>query len=229
MNQKLIVLLSAVIVIAAAIGGWFIYQNGTPNQEFADYRNPQLEQAQLQPFLARIKEAEKKLEELPKDKKNTPEHFQLLMALGSEYYPIGEYKKALDFYTEASEMFPNEPVPYFARAVIAEARGDYQGSLQYINGGIEHESTNPDYWKFKIGLIQDKIKESPDSVNALYLQALNSTKEHPDIITTYARFLSEIKGDLVGSVQYWKKAIEKNPEDKAIYEAEIKQIQDRLK
>jgi tetratricopeptide (TPR) repeat protein len=229
MNKKIFVLLSAIIVIAVAIGGWFVYQNSTPNQEFVDYRDPKLEPGQVQPFLDRINEAQKKIVELPKDKQNLAEHFQLLLTLGSEYYPIGEYKKAIDAYSEASRMFPNEPVPHYALATIAQARGDYQTALEYINRALELASVNPDYWKFKIALIKDGFKESPDSINALYLQALNNTKEHPDMITTYARFLSDVRGDLVGSVEYWRKAIEKNPDGRIVYEREIKAIQDRLK
>jgi tetratricopeptide (TPR) repeat protein len=229
MNKKFIVSLAAIILVAAAIGGWLIYRKNNPEQHFIDYQDPKLEQAQLQPFLDRIKEADKKLAELPKDKKNSADHYQILLTLGSEYYPIGEYKKALDNYEAAVKMFPNEPVPYYAMATIDDARHDYQGSLAHINRAIELAPTNPDYWKFKISLLRDRLRESPDVLNALYLQALNSTKEHTDIITEYARFLSDVKGDLAGAVQYWKKAIEKNSEDKAIYESEIKDIQNRLK
>lgn len=82
----------------------------------------------------------------------------------------------------------------------------------------------PNFWQTKIKLAQELYKESPKKLNQAYLDGIKATKEDVDLLTLYATHLAQI-GQKSEAIEYWQKAIQKNPDAKNVYEAEIKNLQ----
>lgn len=79
------------------------------------------------------------------------------------------------------------------------------------------------YWRKYIDFNRSKLMVSNEEANEMYRQALNETGEDISVITAYARFLEET-GDKNRAKEYWTIAGQRDPEDKAKYDAEISRI-----
>lgn len=89
---------------------------------------------------------------------------------------------------------------------------------------IESAPDVPNFWQTKIKLAQELYKEDVRKLNAIYLEGIDATKDDIDLITLYATYLAQA-GQKKEAITYWQKAIEKNPEARSVYEAEIKNLQ----
>lgn len=229
MNKRLIIILLIVIVILGGGGALWYYKthpNTDPTVPIITYRDPKLSQEEIKPFLDRIDLAKKELAELAN---NTPKEnkYQLLLKIGAEYYPIGELEKARDYDKQATDLIPTDAAAWYSLASVEIHMQDYTAARTHIDKALSIEPANPEYWRTKLDLSRDIFHYSTDQMKDLYKQALDGTHEHVDIVAYYAKFLDS-SGDLAGAVAQWKKAIEKNPDGKASYEKEIKNIQAKV-
>lgn len=218
-----------VVVCALVVAGVVVrYRNEqVPSSTFVTYHDSQLSDAERQPFLDKIKAADEKLAGLKTDAPPA-ERFQVFMTLASEYAPIGEWGKAREYYLQAAKLFPNEPTPWYAVSLLEVKMGDYVAARTHIDAAIKAGPTNPEYWRAKIDLARYNLHITPTEMNTLLADALAATSENLDIVSYKAQYLAD-QGDLLGAVQAWKLAKERNPSGAAVYDAEIKAIQDKLK
>jgi tetratricopeptide (TPR) repeat protein len=59
---------------------------------------------------------------------------------GRKYYDSGEYKEALEAYTNAVDLDPQSATPYFNRGVVYGKLGNYQRALDDLKNAAKHGS-----------------------------------------------------------------------------------------
>jgi tetratricopeptide (TPR) repeat protein len=65
-----------------------------------------------------------------------------------------------------------------------------------------------------------------NTINDLYVQALDKTGMYHDILVAYALYLEE-NGKYDLAINYWEKAIEKNPSKKSEYQENIRKLEEK--
>lgn len=218
-----------VVVLAGAGSAAYWWKHHTPEVPalaLVDVVDPKLSDDEKKPFYDRIAGYQDKLNKLDK---NAPiaERYQLLLSLASEYYPIGELKKSYEYYSQASKLEPNEAVPYYSMSQIAAQRGDVQSALALAKKSTDLEPTDGTYWRARIELERTRNGLAGDALDALFKEAVQQSNDDINVTTIYAQFLEERK-DLVGAVEQWKKAIEKYPINKDVYQKEIDRLRNQL-
>ena len=106
----------------------------------------------------------------------------------------------------------------YARAYAGLGQNDK--AKQAINIALASEDDVPEYWLVYFNLNQDMDSAK---LNTQYYSALAKTDNNIDLIKHFARSL-ESRGDKPGAISLWQKAIEKDPEHAADYDAEITRL-----
>lgn len=231
MKKKIAIVVGCLVVVTVVAGAFWYYQTQKPAIGLAEQpstvllsRDPQLTEAERQNYLKNITELEGKLQAATED----AERYKLRMQIGFEQYALGEYAKARSSYLEANKLMPTNPTAFAELYVVESAMGDYENAKRHLQKAIEINPSNAQYWRWIITLRADAFQDSPEELKKYYLDGLEKTRDHVDIVTMYAQFL-EKQGDVVSAVAQWKKAIELNPDQKDVYQAEIVRIQNLLK
>lgn len=92
------------------------------------------------------------------------------MALGDSYRYLKDpqYDKAIDEYTQASLLRPDDPVAYAAISRTYATTGDYAKSIQYAQQAVAVDPGNPYYWG-NLGQMYYRTGKYEDAINALRL------------------------------------------------------------
>ena len=221
-KKKLYIYLGLAGLVAAAIF-IFWYLSRPPKVPLIDYVDPKLTQEEKQPFLDRLQKYQDELNTLSADAPKA-QKFQLLLSIASEYYPIGEYKKSFDTYILASALFPEEPVPYYSMAYIAEQRGDYASARFNYRKAIEKSPDYGLYWRALIEFERDRYSASPETLDTMFKDALSKTNKDINVVTLYAQFL-EGQGKVAEAVEQWQEALGQRPDYADLYQQEIDRLQ----
>jgi tetratricopeptide (TPR) repeat protein len=252
MKNKIIFISVFIIVIVVGIGGYFYFNqhksnNGatisqgvenqnqivteqsakidTQKQGIITSKEPNLTTEQLKIINDRLSEYQKELantQELSDEQK-----LDLNLKIGFQYYALGQYSNAENYYIEAEKYDFSSPAPYLALHQLYIDMNAKDEALIAIDTAIKLRPATPDYWKRKILLIQEKFNAPNSELDNLYREALTKTENYIDIITAYAGFL-EKTGNTQKAIEYWQKAEEENPDQKSIYEKEIERLQKLL-
>lgn len=232
MNKKHYIIIAAVIVLALVSGGGYLIWKSQQNK-YLNFVDPKLTNDELTTINGKIsdletsvKTKEKSLVESNQDAK--ADLFKLEMELVSQYRLRGRLLDAKKMALKAHKLLPDNISPWSELVVIDIARLDYNAAEQDILTMVSINPANPQAWRWYFDLAADHLGYTPDQLKTLYKQALDKSSNNVDILALYAGYL-EKTNDLLGAVNAWKQAIEKNPAGQAQYQAEITRIQDKLK
>jgi tetratricopeptide (TPR) repeat protein len=226
MNKKTYWIIGAVaaILLVAGISYAFYQQNRLPKDAILS-KDPQLTDQEKQGFRDKITEYQNQLKD---NSKSIEEQYKLSTQIGLQYGLLGEYENARDYLLKATRILPDNATAWSQLFVIENLMHAYEQAEKHIIKAIEINPTNSQFWGWRLELERDSLKLSKEELEKNFQDALRQTGEHADILALYAKFL-ESNNDLSGAVQQYKKAIEKNPANKTIYEAEITRIQNLVK
>lgn len=227
-KRRIIILAILAALVLATVLVWLLLRKpDVTAAPIVDYRDPQLTQEQKQSFLDRIAIQEEVLAKFSSDDKSA-EKYQTLLLLGSENLPVGELKKARDYYLAAAMLFPNEPEPHFGAATADRARNNFSEAEKQIQTTLELKPANTDYWRFYLELGEYHLNFTPERMTAYIEDAIAKTNNHPDIYTWAAGHYKR-KGDLVKAVTFWNKAKESYPDGAHIYDREINALLEQIR
>ncbi len=225
MNKKYIFLISSLIIIALAGVGYKHYLDHAP--KFLDYKDPGLTSEELSSIDNKIKDEEVQLSSAEKSGTNE-DKFKIYMALSADYFLRGRYFDSKNMAEKATKALPDNPTGWGQLYSVQVARGDFKSAESAVRTAIQRNPANPQYWRGLVQISQDNLNKNQDDLEKIFKDALDQTNQNPDILVLYAKF-QETKGDLQGAVDSLKKAIDKNTTNKAEYESEIVEIQNKLK
>lgn len=98
--------------------------------------------------------------------------------------------------------------------------GAREGALPYIDDAIMLAPETPELWRLKIDMLSEIHKNDLKAVDSAYLDAIEATDNHIDVITMYAASLSR-QGRKEEAINYWKLAQTVLPSRTNIYQQEI--------
>jgi len=165
--------------------------------------------------------------ELAKEDLTTESRFDLLMYKGFQLYGLGQLESAVNYYTQATKILPENVNAYVAIHTAQLDMNDIRGAQKSIRKALELSPTDPDIWKRYIVLEKERFNAGDEQINNLYIDALRETQGHVDIITSYAVFLESTE-KFQASIEYWQQAQTLNPEAHGLYQGEIDQLNTKL-
>jgi tetratricopeptide (TPR) repeat protein len=180
-------------------------------------------------FEDRISEYKNKL----KESKDDAEKYNLFLQIGFNEYAQGHLQASKDSFLEAIKINAEQYDVYVGLFQTQVDMNDYFGAEQSIKKAISIRKGIADLWRRYIQLKIDHENASNDEVTRLFEEALKDTTQqgdvanYVDVVTFYAPWLEKV-GDIPKAIEYWKKAIDANPESKTIYQAEIDRINKQL-
>jgi tetratricopeptide (TPR) repeat protein len=155
------------------------------------------------------------------------ERFEILVYKGQQLAALGKLAEARDTYWVAVSQNGSNASAYTSLGNVFVEMNDYEQAQQAYRRAIELRPQNADFWLRYIVFEKEKMATSKEVLNSYYLDALGKTTNNIDIITSYATWLEKV-GDISKSIEYWQKAVELNPGNKALYKAEITRLQKNL-
>lgn len=232
-SKKNIIITIVIIVTLGVLSGGGYYFWKSQESKFLNFKDPKLTNQELADAESRIKDLEGKVatqEQFldPNNKDKKADLFKVEMSLAANYRLRGRLLDAKKMVEKASKLLPENISSYNELYVINFARTDYNSAEQNLKQALKINPANTQAWRWYFELAENNLSYSKPQLDDLYKQALEKSTQNVDIISLYAAYL-EKNNDLVGAVNQWKKAIEINPAGNAIYQAEIKRIQDKLK
>lgn len=162
----------------------------------------------------KIKEARDEYEIAINLDKSSFEVWKQLMAIEAE---LGEYKLLEGHSTEAMELFPNQPLPYFFNGITNSTLKNYTKSIESLNDGLEFVyNNNPLLLSFysTLGDSYNAIKEYAKSDKA-YDDALKIDPDNASILNNYAYFLSLRKEKLEKAEKFSRRSNELEPNNRS--------------
>lgn len=221
MNKRNIYIGLGVLVILL-LAFWAARYFSAPKSDIITYKEPNLTAEAKAIYEQRLVDYQKNVDAISQD---TPEveKYNRLMNLASTQFSLGFYQKARETYEKALQIRPKDSDAWQIYSSTLAAQKDYQAALDAVKKAISLDSTESDYWKWQIALEKEFFGADQQRLESLYQQALEKTVEDVDIVVVYAQFLEE-KGDLAAAIKYWEMAILKNPDNTALYQAEIARL-----
>lgn len=153
MNKKLVTSLVALLVVAAlVVGGVIYYQNSyLTTRNLVEERDPGLTQSEKDIINKVIEESKAKYNSASKEEK-----YKLDLAIGSSYYQLGKLKDSLAAYVDATNLFPENSVPWGEAANVAFNMNNFRDAKKYIDKALQLNPDNPTF-KSLLDKIQDKL------------------------------------------------------------------------
>lgn len=163
-----------------------------------------------------LQEAHIEYQKAIKIDKSNFEIWRQLMLVESE---LGEHKLLDENTTEAMELFPNQPLPYFFNGLANSALKNYSKAIESLNNGVEFVygnnalllsffttlgdcyNANKDYANSDKAF-DDALKINPDNAMVLnnYAYYLSLRKEHLDKAEKFSRRSNELKPNNVNFI-----------------------------
>lgn len=226
-TKTYIFVFSLILALVLIAGGIFYFKKESLNNEkskFIEYKDLKLTDSEKKLYQETISKLEKELSEA----KDKDDQFRLNMQIGFQNYGLGEYGKARDSYLKSNAIYPQNVAPYAALYEAENAMGDYELAKFYLQKAIELNPSSVQYWRWMIQLRELGFHDTSEQLDKYYKDALEKTGNNVDILSIYAQFLEQ-KGDLVGAVAQWKKAMQIEPSHSSTFQNEITRIQNKLK
>ncbi len=135
------------------------------------------------------------------------------------------YNEAISYYKTALK-YSESDAAYAGLYIIYTAQNRWPDAELMLDKAIAINPEYTDYYKWKIGIMDEKTEATFDNLKTVYEDAL--TKVNPETkinLVTYFAGVAERNGQYSYAVSYWQHAILLYPGNTEIYQAEI----DRLK
>ncbi len=226
-NVKIGIILSILLLAAVAGAGWYAQKKANDKILKVVERNITPDDRKV--FEGRISDLQAKLQA----SNDNAEKYNLYLQLGQNKYILGLLQESKDYLNEAIKINSDQYDVYLALFLTEFDMRDFEGAEKSIKKAISIRKGIADLWRRHISLKID-TNASKGEVIAIFDQAIKDIQQNgdalntTDIYTFYATWL-EKSGNLAGSIDYWKKAIDVNPANKKVYEAEIKRIEGLIK
>lgn len=152
----------------------------------------------------------------PKDFNKKIHTFTLISEYQQMLGRYGDAKKTLE--TALGLQVSSQLLQSYAQLLFT--MGAREGAIPYIDTAIMFAPEAPELWRLKIDMLSEINKNNPELLDAAYRKAIKSTDNSTDIITMYAVYLAR-QGRKEEAIQYWTKAQEISPKQRAAYQQEI--------
>ncbi|MBP9819220.1 hypothetical protein KBC79_00625 [Candidatus Woesebacteria bacterium] len=155
----------------------------------------------------------------------TNNKFDAAMRNARKAFNANRYSEAITQYKKAIKYSENDTA-YAGLYTVYSAQNRWFDAEQMLDKAIQINPQFTDYYKWKIGIMDEKTNASFDELVAVYEKALLQVSPDSKInLVTYFAGVAERNGQYSYAMMYWKYAISLFPGNADVYQAEI----DRLK
>ncbi len=92
--------------------------------------------------------------------------YEELIASGNEYYDVGDYKKALEKYEEASQLDPNKGLAWYMKGMALSQMGKFEEALMAYDMACKLDADRPEPYIGK-GTLQLAFGKYEDAISTL--------------------------------------------------------------
>lgn len=138
------------------------------------------------------------------------------------------YKIAIDLYNKALDYQKSDTV-YSGMFNVYSATGDFFSASKSIDKAIALNPIYPDYYKWKMTLMYEKLNSSFLEIKKIYEQGMSnvSPRAKINLIVHFARIAGDYN-QKDEAINLWQEAIKINPVSSDIYQAEIDRLKEGL-
>jgi tetratricopeptide (TPR) repeat protein len=208
MNKKYIGI--SVLILAVIVAGILYF--GLKKEDSKKYViDRKLSPAQQQQYKDNITKGQETLKALDKNK----ETYKSAAAEGNiyiaqQYSGLGELSEAENYYNEALKIYSQDASALVGIALLKIEEKDFASARTLLGQATEYAPDNADIWLRYIQITREYFPNESQEIQGLYEQAIQKTRSHIDILTSYAQFLEQ-KGDIENAKRIWKQAADQNP------------------
>ncbi len=208
--------------LALALGNHFLLKKTLDVKNLSSFstlknKDRNLTEAQKKFYQDRIETGEGYLKTIsPEEPNRANKNASGYVFLAQQYYGLGELGKAEDLYNKAMSEDSGYEQSYLGLAAVFEDVGDFHASKQILEKGLEKK---PGFAALQLKYIEVRktLGASVEEIEKLYQDALVKTGQAEDVLTQFASF-EELNGKKTEAYELWKKALEKNPDNKVYRE-----------
>lgn len=228
MNKKYLYGLVGLVVLVLI--AWAIVRqpgsNGEPakKQAFRETIEVSLTPEQKTALEQKISDTQGKLEASKTQNVPQQEIYSLYIDLGLNSYALGNLKAAKEAYLQAMDIAPNHPGVWVAIYPVYRDMYDYDNARAAIKKAVSLNPRDWNTWRNYLELEQYQFHATTEQLEKLYQEALEKTNYDINVLTVYAKFLEEQKGDLRSALNNWKIALQQQPNNQ-LFKDEIKRLE----
>ena len=150
--------------------------------------------------------------------------FNSAMKSAQNAYLAKNYSEALSSYAKAL-TYEKSDVVYAGMYTVYSAQSQWSKAVEALDNAISLRSGFADYYKWKIGIMDEKMNASYLELVKVYNIGLEQSESNKKInLVTYFAGVAERNGMKDEAIGLWEKAIAMNPEGKTVYQAEIDRL-----
>ena len=154
----------------------------------------------------------------------TKELFNNAMRSAQSAYLAKKYPEALASYTKAL-TYRKSDVVYAGMYTVYVAQGEWVKAITALDNAIALRSGFAEYFKWKIGIMDEHTNASYVELMNVYNTGLESAESNQKInLVTYFAGIAESNNMKDEAIGLWEKAKVMNPEAKDVYQAEIDRL-----
>lgn len=145
----------------------------------------------------------------------------LYLNLGQLYFGLGKISQAESAYKQAIAYDKSNQNAYVSFALLQSEIHDFEGAQNSLSEALKIAPMNNDIWIRYIGVMRS-LGKSPEEIRRVYVEALEKTYRHINIITNDAAYEEE-QGNTAAALALWKEALQAFPSNDA-YKQEIARL-----
>jgi tetratricopeptide (TPR) repeat protein len=218
--------LSRAIILLAILGlivGGFIYQQQQEKRQALEYSPAEIEQLdeskRKEVLETQLQDLEQKARKLTSDA-TISDKFVVYIQLAEVRTALGKFAEAINALDQVREERSGNSRLWTEYAKAYRGLGDSGKAKESIQQALNVDDELPLTWQLYLEINSDLPDQQLD---ALYVTALQKTKNDLDLVISYAKFLEKI-GNIERAVAYWETARNVDPARSADYEKEISRL-----
>lgn len=135
-----------------------------------------------------------------------------------------DYDGAISAYNEALNYIKSDKV-YAGLYTAYTAKQDWPSALKALDSALSLNSANPDYWKWKMTLLDEKTDAKFADLKLIYEDGLTKVDPRTKInLVTHLASIAVSNQEKTEAIALWEKAKELYPENAAVYQKEIDKL-----
>ncbi len=215
------------LLCLTTLGGVYFWQKSRNNQTLKESGLPNKERnlssEARSVYLDRIKKAEAdlvttSLSDQDANLRQTNNHIYL----AQQYFGLGELEKSKQEYLRVLGFDPKNEAALVGLAYTYAEAGDLNSAEESLKSAISYNPKNYSLWAQYID-VKRTAGATKEEVVKIFDEALLQTSRYPDIVTKAANFYEQI-GENEKAISLWQEAVKLSPENKSVYELEIKRL-----
>ncbi|MDP2648145.1 MAG: hypothetical protein Q8P35_02810 [Candidatus Yanofskybacteria bacterium] len=221
MNSKVYIAAGSLLLFGFITLVYFTWPKGLINKKEISLTDDQRNSFEIQ-----LKTAQDKLKQQDINLSDN-EKALLYFNMGRAQFGLGLYNESRKNYERIIKLQLDNPTVQYDYFNVLLAMQDYKKAEEAARKGVESFPRHADLWKGYIALEKEYFGIDDTQLVSLYIEAMERSFHHPDIVVPFAHYLEE-KGNIIEALKYWGALAGQYP-DNQLYKEQIKRLEALIK